>query len=45
MGDLDNCLSAINNLLHLAPDYKDMILSSDYLANLLKNSKFKELLK
>lgn len=45
MEDTENCLSAINNLLHLAPDYKDIILWSNYLNNLSKNSKFKDLLK
>lgn len=43
--DLENCFFSLNNLLNISKDYKDMILSSEYLSNILDKPDFKELLK
>ncbi len=45
LDDKENAIAAINNLLSLAPDYREVIQDSEYLANLMKTAKVKELLK
>ncbi len=45
MGDKENAIAALNNLVTLAPDYRDMIQESEYLSNLMRNAKVKEILK
>ena len=45
MWDKENAILAINNLISLSPDYRETIQDSEYLSNLMRNSKVKELLK
>lgn len=45
MWDKENTILAINNLISLSPDYRETIQESEYLSNIMKNPKVKELLK
>ena len=43
--NIDKVISEITYLLQLAPEYKDIILESEYLKSVLSNKYIKELLK
>jgi hypothetical protein len=43
--DVENMITEMSHLLQLAPEYKDIILESEYLESVLKNAKVKKLLK
>lgn len=45
LDDKDNAIWALNSLISLAPDYREVIQDSEYLNNLMKTAKVKELLK
>jgi hypothetical protein len=43
--DIEKVISEITYLLQLAPEYKDIIIDSEYLESVLNNDNIKELLK
>lgn len=43
--ELDKLIADLRHLMQLSPQYKDLILSSDYIYPFLKNPKIKEILK
>lgn len=45
LGNIDSMITEMTYLLQLAPEYKDIILESEYLESALKNTKVKKLLK
>lgn len=44
LGNTEKVISEISHLLQLAPEYKDVILESEYLESILNNTKIKKLL-
>ena len=43
--DKDKAVADINHLLQLSPEYKDIILESEYLGSILSDARVKKLLK
>jgi len=44
ISETEKVISEMTHLIQLSPDYKDIILDSEYLVNILSNKKIKEIL-